>query len=286
MVMLCQFTKEEELKNMAKSNKYLISEKINGTRVLYMNGSLFNREGLNVSKKYPHILKELFEQGFDRAILDGEVAFEKDGKTDLYNIQLKENWNKAKYFIFDMVIDSTKRDIHNLSLNARLLLLEEQLMETENLKILKHSLFNEKSFEMIKQLQNEKREGFVLKLINSPYVIDFNSPFKEDRTIYWKKFKFLVNYEVNIVGYNDDRKHHSYGSIKTSLGDVGLLNMKNYEIFLSQKPTKAIVRGEAELSVNKKILKPVLCYFILNGMRIPVLDELKTQHNFKVGDRL
>ena len=275
--MLCQFVKENELINLAKSSRYYFSEKVNGCRVLYLNGNLFNREGLNVSNKYPHIIKELKEQGFDKAILDGEIALEKDGKTDLYNIQLKKNWDKCSYFIFDMIKDGYGRDTHNLTLNARLTLLEEQLIPTEKLKLVKHSLFTEKSLEVVKQFELEHREGIVLKLINSPYVFDFDNPFSEDRTIYWKKFKFLVNYEVDIVGYNDDRKHHSYGSIKTSKGDVGLLNIKNFEIFVSQKPQKAIVRGEQELSVHNRILKPILVSFLINGIEIPCLRSDKNE---------
>ena len=240
--------------------QYYISEKFNGTRILFLDNKLINRRKIDVSRKYPHIIKELKEQGMDNAILDGEMCvFDENGVSRLELVSRKENWNKAQFCIFDMIRDENGNMIKEKTLNARLMILENSIIPSDFIKLVPHTLFNE---EFVKKLETAKKEGFVAKLIKSPYLIDLDNPNSDIRSKYWLKFKFLIEYEVNILGYKNESGRGTHGGLITNLGDVGLLSMKNLELYNKIKPKRAIIKGEAELSPKGKIVKPILQAFI------------------------
>ena len=110
--MLCETGKEEDLKNL---KDYVFERKLDGTRALayiQQEGSvrLYNRNGLEIQKRYPDVVKQLSIIK-DDVVLDGEIiadSFEtlqiRNSQMSDLDIRIKSKMYPAKFIAFDCLV--------------------------------------------------------------------------------------------------------------------------------------------------------------------------------------
>ena len=131
-------------------------------KVIKMN----NRTGLDNLNKYPQF-KEDFKS--HSAILDSEVVVFKGLKTHLTWLQEKQNWNKAKAVVFDILFLDGK-DLRGLAWRERREILENLMAELQLKNFLLSPLFSDFKSAWA-WVQREQTEGLVLKNKDSKYII-------------------------------------------------------------------------------------------------------------------
>lgn len=197
-MMLCNTITYEKALFLDYAN-YTIELKIDGTRVLLDKGNLYNRDGQNITYKYPE-LKEDIEKLKD-FVLDGELCvLNKDGLPDFnlllkrncedkFKIKLQSKINPATLIVFD-ILKEGDRSYMNEPLYKR----QERLKEILNSIKLEHIRFIQKFSTLEEGWNYVKRhnlEGLVLKDINSKYFMNL-------RSNYWLKLK---NFKEDIMEF-------------------------------------------------------------------------------------
>jgi len=153
------------------SSDYDISLKYDGTLIYYINGRLLSPR-CDRSDRFSHILNILKESNFPNCM--GEMFIDKKGSC-VFDVSKKENWNKAKFMIFDLI------DYKDYSYKERQVLLNSLIVAKDNPFIIPMKKFN--SF----------KEGY-------DYCIENNSEGLVFRNSHnWFKFKLLKEDKIEIV---------------------------------------------------------------------------------------
>ncbi len=215
--------------SLLKSPEYIAEPKIDGTRlILYKRGNkvwLFNRRGIEYTKRFPEIVEEAKKNIKGDAILDGEIAYinPKTNKVEFTPIQrrcathdpekyiivteedvekygvdkrflgqyakIKDVFKNVKYFVFDEP-NSKGYDLRNLPLIERKKILEQDVKDGKYITKVKYKTKGKE--EMFKKACKNLEEGIMLKNIHSPYV--------GTRSNYWLKAKCFNSDEAIVVG--------------------------------------------------------------------------------------
>lgn len=164
----------------------LIELKIDGSRMSFCNGALTSDREINRNARYGHVLKEV-------ATIDwkvrGEMAIPGG---NVHHLNKKENWPRAKYYLFDL-FELGGKDVRSYTLTDRRTMLEEELAKKNFQHLLlpiKFDTFDEGWQYVI----NNAAEGVVLKLND-----DVN----------WK-CKLLKEAKLKIVGHEAGKSKGSF----------------------------------------------------------------------------
>ena len=254
-------------------DNWIIEPKLDGCRAMWHNQKLLMRNrngndndlGIDRSDRFPQIVEAL--KGVE-ATLDGEIVFLNEKGLPQFNLLLKkENWNRAIFFVFD-IIDLNGDDVTKWKLENRKMLLwnlfnpnllnlpknkdgSEYKIDSEFVKPLDICGYN---LQIIENWKEQGMEGYVAKRKDGQYL-------KGLRSKYWCKKKFYKEMKVKILGLTEDKNHKSYGSMKTEYGDVGLLKMGN-KIEYTQKTPKYVLVRYLEISDDGKFRFPTFIRFI------------------------
>lgn len=128
-----------------------ISLKKDGTLMYYMDGKLLSPR-CERSERFKHLRDILFNSNFPNCV--GEVFIDEKGSC-VFDVSRKENWNKAKFYVFDLLGD--KR-----SYSERIKIVKEKVAELNNPFIVPMKFFSnfQEGWEFVKENQSE---GLVLR---------------------------------------------------------------------------------------------------------------------------
>ena len=212
---------------LARSSKpfdnenWIFEFKYDGTRGLFYikNGQLkiMNRRMKDISDRYPefNILPQYINAS--ECILDGEIIVEKDGKSDFYSLQRREQQTDkfkisilskmlpAKYVVFDILYIDGKDLTLNPWYDRRETL--EGIFETKK-NIIISPYIRKFGKEMFKEALKKKFEGIMAKRIDSTYEIG-------KRSNNWLKIKKLETEDYIIIGYTkgEGKRKNSFGAL-------------------------------------------------------------------------
>lgn len=222
---------------------------------------LFTRNGLDWTRKFPHINVELEKLNATNAIFDGEVvALDDEGKSDFQGLQnslTAKNDIHLIYYIFDLLFLDGK-DLRSLPLLERKALLKELFT-----KKMKHLMFSEhfdsSGKEFFKVSCEHKLEGIISKKIESTY--------SSGRSDLWMKTKCSSRQEFVIGGWTDpkggrlgigslllgyykDKKFIYAGKVGTGFNAKSLKDIKSQLQKLSQAKSPFDVRSPKASDIN------------------------------------
>lgn len=161
---------------------------------------MYSRSGLNWTRKFSKIEKQLTTMGLQDSILDGEVVvLDQKGKSQFHLLQKRlkgEIADEMYYFVFDILF-SDGEDLRGKPLWERKQLLSELLEEAPpNIFYLDHLTGHGKEF--FKISCEEELEGIVCKEENSFY--------SSGRTGHWIKLKCVNRDEFIVGGWTEHSK--------------------------------------------------------------------------------
>jgi ATP-dependent DNA ligase len=216
--MLAKETKERPqlLEAAYTSDQWVAEEKFDGSRyiahVLQKGIRLFSRhiskkDGNRVEKSHniPQITHCTYKS-LSGTILDGEVTIPGKDFGDVVRIMGTKDPQEALdkqlqlgyavYNVFD-ILQHKGKDVKNLPLSQRRLLLEQVVKDLGNTYIKIVAQIKENKEEFYKKIVARQGEGLILKNINSPYVPGGRDSDK------WIKAKKHRTYDVIVMGYED-----------------------------------------------------------------------------------
>lgn len=186
---------------------YIYELKWDGERcIAYLNpegeSELRNKRNVKMLPKVPE-LQEIWRQANIKCILDGELMILKDGKPDFFEIQrrslatnkfkieLSSKQYPATFVAFD-ILYYKDRDVTDLPLEERKILLQKSFSETERLVLSRYVENNGIAFYQLAEQQ--ELEGVVAKRKDSIYI-------QNKRTKDWIKIKRMMDEDFIICGY-------------------------------------------------------------------------------------
>jgi len=218
---LCMLADKDVLpiEDIEKYKDWIVELKIDGERVVSVNGRLINRRGIDVTEQFKHI--KIGTKG----IFDGEVAFLTDKKKggDFNTGRRKENWGKCVYIVFDVLVFETEK-LLNKPLKDRREYLKN--IKGDNLKLIA-------DFEIPKDLTDY--EGLMIKNPESRYIFG--------RSRDWLKVKPT---KVMVIDFTD-YQGNTDGSI-TAFNELGLRVKVGKDVDIIKKEIDK--EGKIALKVN------------------------------------
>jgi len=168
--------------------------------------SLFSRRGLDATKQYPGIARELREQTEPELVLDGEiVAFDENGVPSFQQLQQRLNLMRESdikraesqipvfYYVFDLLY-AGGYDLRGAPLEQRKRLLRRMLMPTDRVFLVEH--FEQDGETAFQAAVDNGLEGLVAKKRDSVYE-------SGRRAKSWMKIKATQEAEFVIAGYTE-----------------------------------------------------------------------------------
>lgn len=177
---------------------YVIQEKFDGTRIIAIKEMgkwhLMTRHWKNeVSDKFPEIVKDLNKISAKDVILDAELTFFKNGKSEFMTVLAKPETKKgykAKLLVFDII--RYNGDVSKLPLIRRLEILRKILPTSTNVELVK-TISSPANFQKVyNEIVKKQGEGVIMKKKDSKYKFDT----RQD----WIKVKNVYTEDVVIVG--------------------------------------------------------------------------------------
>jgi len=159
----------EQAKNFTNQD-YQISLKIDGTLIYFIDGKLISPR-CERTERFKHIAKILTDNNFNNCV--GEM-FVQGG--NVFDVSKRENWNKAHFYIFDL-IDNSK------TFKERQEILKQKVKEINNPFIEELIIFDdfEQGYNYVKKYN---QEGLCIRNENN-----------------WFKWKLLQNTKIEIVAH-------------------------------------------------------------------------------------
>jgi bifunctional non-homologous end joining protein LigD len=168
--------------------------------------SLFSRRGLDATKQYPVIARELREQTEPEMVLDGEiVAFDENGVPSFQQLQQRLNLMRESdikraesqipvfYYVFDLLY-AGGYDLRGAPLEQRKRLLRQVLMPTDRVFLVEH--FEQDGETAFQAAVDNGLEGLVAKKRDSVYE-------SGRRAKSWMKIKATQEAEFVVAGYTE-----------------------------------------------------------------------------------
>jgi bifunctional non-homologous end joining protein LigD len=192
------------------SPDWLFEPKLDGVRAISMLNrgqvSLFSRRGLDATKQYPGIGRQLREQTEPEMVLDGEiVAFDENGVPSFQQLQQRLNLMRESdikraesqipvfYYVFDLLY-AGGYDLRGTPLEQRKRLLRQILMPTDRVSLVEH--FEQDGETAFQAALDHGLEGLVAKKRDSVYE-------SGRRSKSWMKIKATQEAEFVIAGYTE-----------------------------------------------------------------------------------
>jgi bifunctional non-homologous end joining protein LigD len=192
------------------SPDWLFEPKLDGVRAVAFirqgEVSLFSRRGLDATKQYPGIARELREQTEPEIVLDGEiVAFDENGVPSFQQLQQRLNLLRESdirraesqipvfYYVFDLLY-AGGHDLRGAPLEQRKRLLRQMLMPTDRVFLVEH--FEQDGETAFQAAVDNGLEGLVAKKRDSVYE-------SGRRSKSWMKIKATQEAEFVIAGYTE-----------------------------------------------------------------------------------
>ena len=168
------------------------------------------RSGRTITQEYPELKEIVKRLNARQAILDGEiVVLDHLGRPDFKRIQQRFGVHHPSatlrrqapvvYYAFDLLF-CDGYDLRNVALIERKTLLQKLLSPSSVVRFSDHQIENGK--ELFALARERGLEGIIAKRRNSPYV--------EDRSRMWIKFKIVRDLDVVIGGWTAPRKSRDY----------------------------------------------------------------------------
>jgi bifunctional non-homologous end joining protein LigD len=184
-----------------QGEQYLHEIKFDGYRLQgHLRGglaSLFTRNGLNWTKRFPPIAAALSHIPATELIVDGEVISANErGAANFSQLQddlSKSRYDRMAYYVFDLLyLDGY--DLRAVPLFQRKEALQELLVEAGNVHpIILSEHFDTDGAHLLKQACDMRLEGVVSKFKGAPY--------KSERNESWIKTKCLHIARYEVIGY-------------------------------------------------------------------------------------
>lgn len=202
---LCKPIGIEEVNKLDLKN-YIFEIKYDGERnFIYTDNnrvvSIENRRGFENKDRY----SKLKQINIGSAILDTEVCYFVNDRSQLNYIQQSENWDKAVFVVFD-ILKLNGKDLRSKPLMERKEILQTILQETDNLMIC--PVYNDFT-SLWKHIKDTNKEGVILKNKYGKYV-----GFRSGNWLKLKNFKEIVlefnAYEVNNKGITLKSSKHNH----------------------------------------------------------------------------
>ena len=204
--MLCEEMSEEELPTLNGELKANI--KYDGERVLAIRKGqdviLMNRRSRVVNLQFPEIVSDIKRLDVQSCILDGEIVAYDGNFNKLQSRALTQNPYKVKkllttipcyYMAFD-ILQYDGKTITTLPLKQRLAYLDKSIPDdNDSLLFIDKVEYGDISL-MLKKAQEGKREGIVIK--------DMNSYYESRRSKAWRKLKFFKETAIVVTHYTQN----------------------------------------------------------------------------------
>lgn len=254
-------------KTVPKSRNFIFEIKYDGYRIVAFidkkDVKLKTRNDKDFTDKFLGI-KNSLQKLNNTMVLDGEiVVFDNNGKSDFGLLQnsIKNNKSNFYYVVFDVLAYNGK-DLRNLPLKSRKIVLDEVLKTNQNIILCDYVKNNgNKVFEYAKK---HNLEGIVAKNILSTY--------DNKRDENWQKIKCYLRQEFVIIGYSISEKNQLLSAIFVGyyanndlffIGKVGTgfseqLKKELNEKFLKLKTNKINIKNSEKITQNIQFLKPKL----------------------------
>ena len=247
---LCKEIKKDEAEKL-NLKEYQAELKYDGTRCLIVisKGRIIRGESRRGEEKISKYGFDNFSDDKIDVILDGEICVLNGFKTNLTDVQKRQNWTKASYVVFDILFLGGQ-DLKNKPLSERRKILE-QFFATYSPRRFKLSPIFEFS-ELWRVVEAHELEGVILKPKNSLY---------SGGRKYWLKCKFWKEVRLLIEKYEE------------SIGGIVLLDGKDRIALNGQKAEQVrqiLDRGEA-VAITVQYLEKTNSGL----MRMPTCKEIK-----------
>lgn len=180
---LCEAAKDERLE------EYVAERKLDGTRIMSVDGKLINRRGRNVTDKFPEI--DVPEETVDGEIITDDFDFNtllrRLNTEDRYKIREVYPREYTAYFVAFDVLEVDGEDLTDLSLLER----KERLDVSEYDNVMEITTRDDPE-ELWDEAMENNWEGIILK--------DPESTYDGDRSDTWLKMKYWKEELFDVVG--------------------------------------------------------------------------------------
>lgn len=186
--------KPKEIKDFKPNGKdvWVYERKMDGSRHLFVSGTLWSKRGVERNNRFEHIVKELNKLP-ECVVLDCEIYVEGGTVLDLNS---KMNWSSAKCCVFD-ILKVEGKDIINESFAVRNQVLKDLLKEHNvDTKLIHTPEFWMRKDEAWKEVIDRNLEGVIAKRLMSKYHCGKRSP-------EWVKIKRKLCADVEIIGHEE-----------------------------------------------------------------------------------
>ena len=174
---------------------WAFEQKYDGVRILaYKEGakiSLFSRNGIDRTDRYPHIASEIAALKAQTLALDGEVVIFDSKKVSRFAL-LQQGKGRPKYVLFDCLYENG-RDLRREPLSLRRQALERSV--TPSASILLADRLGADGLKAFQAASHRKLEGVIAKHVTAPYF--------EGRSTEWLKVKVHQEDEFVIGGFTE-----------------------------------------------------------------------------------
>jgi len=196
-----------------KQKGYLLQEKFDGTRIVAIKKDghwfLMTRHWKNdVASRFPEIIESLKKISAKDVMLDSELTFFKNGKSEFVTVLALPETKKgyiAKLLVFDIL--RYNGDVTKFPLTKRLDLLKKILPRSKHVELVK-TISSPVNFQKVyKDIVKKQGEGVVLKKKDSPYVFDSRE--------HWIKVKKIYTEDVTVVGMTkgEGKRASTFGAL-------------------------------------------------------------------------
>ena len=208
---------------------------------------LYSMSRLNYSEQFPHIVFALRELRLGNLVLDGEiVALDAKGRARLQDLQnRKKNTRPVIFYVFD-VLHHNSRDLLNLPLSDRKVLLDDIASQfAEPLRL--NPVFQTELVTLTDQVKQLGLEGIVAKRASSIYI-----PGRESEE--WQKHRFNREGTFVVGGYVGEGKRFSSLIVGEYRGE---------DLYYVKRVTGGFnPQSRAEVYEELKVLKTTRCPFV------------------------
>lgn len=244
------------------SDEHLFEVKWDGYRCLsYLEGDttvLYSRNSIDLTAKFPELVKLHEKVNSAPAILDGEIVVFEEGKPsfaalqsrgrmkDLKTISRTSLERPAVFVVFD-VLYSGGENVMELPLVSRKELLEE--IVTGNEEIVISQYVKRDGLDFYSACVAQGLEGVMAKKLGSAYLPGRRSP-------YWQKFRHTREADLVICGYQYGSSGRGLGSlIMGGYRDGRLVYQGKVGTGFSEREAGALLEGLRKLEAPEESLK-------------------------------
>jgi DNA ligase D-like protein (predicted ligase) len=184
------------VERLPEGDQWVFELKLDGYRAQGLRdakgGRLLSKNGKDLGRKYPHVVRALDRALMMDSVIDGElVAFDDDGRPSFNVLQNAQPDTPIAFFVFDLLMDRG-RDLRGLQLSERRAFLEANLVTSDLVQRSEH--FSGSLSRFIAAVQKIGGEGVIAKRLNSHY-----EPGK--RSGAWRKKRITIGQEFVIGGF-------------------------------------------------------------------------------------